>query len=1162
MDRKIIGRAAMAAIAVASMLLFGGAVSAAGAFSVDVDHLSYTDTSGPREIDYDFSTGTYGDPLPANAIGLPASAIVQKNSVDTDFAFMVAPEFGTATLSAPTGVATLATAGGGAAILTGQSSVEPPASSASWTLGLVLKNFGGVTDPAKVYEFAIGTSAPVAAGSQPLIGGAWTAAGNLTLFAEIYDQQTDTSSFSSQEVSISAIPAATSVELKIDNNTTEAGKVVFSYRIDGGTEQILGTYTIPAGVSFESLPARYPFLHIEAGEPESPATISFSGNVVTMPGWPATSGMVAVDAAGVTAREVYFPMDPNASLGTAASEATGDFTVSGISSQATFYLELTPPGALSTHLPVLSKFMNWNVDIQALLPFVFFSSDQGTAFGNPAGTGMIVGRVALENSPTTFLAGATLTAHEWVPGAPPTLGAAYPVTYTGGGTATGSDGVFMVKNVPDGRLVQLVAALDNHTFAFNGSIVPARNGYLSEDSFFATAVPGAPHPEAAQIQSRFEAAMGRYNAEDFTEETGFAGYVSAGYLDSGDGKAAFVAELQEERSEEGALTWTVQSILGGGDTAEMTLAWDGWEVDTLYFLKEDGIWMLYGDQKRFDVWAYSGHDVYATNPEPYWVSISVRDPDPASGLTISNVNVTGPDLPAEGIDLYHDDWAGRWHSWSQNEWEPSLSPQWASAPAVPLAYVLTIDYEGPSGTASEAQTFVVESFVDAAPAQESLAPAAGSTATQPLTFSWASAGDGYRYGVELNDANGNRIWSVYDLTGTSVAYDGPALDGGHYAYSIVTEDGFENRSIVSTPFQVPLRFPRAAVTGGTGTDNHPAWSPDGSRIAFTSDRSGEDDIWVVNRDGSGLTQLTAAPAGFSARYPSWRPDGTRIAYILHDPDPNPTEGAFDGYFLYTMDPDGANPTLHPLPPRAAQDPADQFWEFEVKFTTWLDNDRVAFVSYGPEGGDYKLYAYTLSTGAVAQIVPDPAEANPGGDIYKIDWNAATGRLAYDRWPVGIQTVTDAGGDYQMVDVPTSGQMDTPSMPGWRPDGGALALVKNLYDETSNIGFYDLGTQALIVEGTTTDDEWPVFSPDGNAVAFVSDGKIWTMTLGTPTPGDIDGDDDVDLADAVTAMKVMVGIHPSGVRPYYPVSGADIDGDGRVGSQELIFILQHIADNRP
>ncbi len=62
-------------------------------------------------------------------------------------------------------------------------------------------------------------------------------------------------------------------------------------------------------------------------------------------------------------------------------------------------------------------------------------------------------------------------------------------------------------------------------------------------------------------------------------------------------------------------------------------------------------------------------------------------------------------------------------------------------------------------------------------------------------------------------------------------------------------------------------------------DGGPRWSPDGKRIAFTSRRSGSPEIWIVNRDGSGLRQVTQARG---AHYSPWSRNNT-IAYSIHAP---------------------------------------------------------------------------------------------------------------------------------------------------------------------------------------------------------------------------------------------------------------------------------------
>ena len=58
-------------------------------------------------------------------------------------------------------------------------------------------------------------------------------------------------------------------------------------------------------------------------------------------------------------------------------------------------------------------------------------------------------------------------------------------------------------------------------------------------------------------------------------------------------------------------------------------------------------------------------------------------------------------------------------------------------------------------------------------------------------------------------------------------------------------------------------------TQGDWKDGSPAWSPDGKRIAFYSERDGNADIYVMNADGSGVTQLTRSTA--QDGIPAWSP---------------------------------------------------------------------------------------------------------------------------------------------------------------------------------------------------------------------------------------------------------------------------------------------------
>src|SRR5438034_72765 len=66
------------------------------------------------------------------------------------------------------------------------------------------------------------------------------------------------------------------------------------------------------------------------------------------------------------------------------------------------------------------------------------------------------------------------------------------------------------------------------------------------------------------------------------------------------------------------------------------------------------------------------------------------------------------------------------------------------------------------------------------------------------------------------------------------------------------------------------------LSHNAANDDWPSWSPDGSKIAFHSDRDGNFEVYVMNADGTGVLNLTHNPANDA--FPAWSPDGSKIAF--------------------------------------------------------------------------------------------------------------------------------------------------------------------------------------------------------------------------------------------------------------------------------------------
>ena len=330
-------------------------------------------------------------------------------------------------------------------------------------------------------------------------------------------------------------------------------------------------------------------------------------------------------------------------------------------------------------------------------------------------------------------------------------------------------------------------------------------------------------------------------------------------------------------------------------------------------------------------------------------------------------------------------------------------------------------------------------------------PVSGSYARQPAWTAdgreiFYAAGLGSQSNIYRAAADGSGPSRLIEALGDGVT--GPALS--HSSRRLAFARTLRNSNIWRLDVQAAPRAPQQLISS-TVREASPQYSPDGKRIVFYSSRSGLNQIWVCDADGTRAAQLTSMTGNVTGT-PHWSPDGKQISF-----DSN----SGGDWQVYVMDADGGKPKA------LTADKANNFG------SSWSRDGRWVYFSKGSSGNE--VWKVASQGGTAVQVTRNggggPAESPDGKTLYFVK---ALGGNRTSLWRMPA-----AGGDevqvrplifrYNFALTPAGVYYDTPTAA----------------DEPSRIEYLDFATGKVTTLYTLTK---PVdlgfdLSPDGRYLLF-------------------------------------------------------------------------------
>jgi len=303
------------------------------------------------------------------------------------------------------------------------------------------------------------------------------------------------------------------------------------------------------------------------------------------------------------------------------------------------------------------------------------------------------------------------------------------------------------------------------------------------------------------------------------------------------------------------------------------------------------------------------------------------------------------------------------------------------------------------------------------------------------------------------------------------------------------------------------------LTDGPPWDCQPRFSPDGKQIAFISDRSGSDNLWLINVDGTGLKKVSDETDD-QLGSPAWSPDGNYIVVRKYGPYPGGTDYLrMTSLWLFHKDGGkgielvkGKGETA--ISSGAVFSPDGKLVYFSSHSGTY---------KYNVDIGRFQVYTFNRETGEVEKITSEYGGglrpiASPDGRwlVYASRHDAKTG--------LRIRDLTTREEHWLTLPIQRDDQEGfavNDLLPGYSftPDSKAVLFTRDGHIQQVEVATHQVTTISFTAQvdqslGPRVHTDWPIEdgpltvhqmrwtnqSPDGKQITFSAVGKIWTMEL--------------------------------------------------------------------